>query len=169
MFHDSAQYSGFSWHSDDAVFRASVRQALAQARQARQTAVKWDEATEIEDGGYLVWKAPVTWKAAWQWFQTRLSPTDDEAEKTKLSVDKRKGKPKVAPKEEEQKRQKMPKIVAHPSGFDPERVRQAKEDDIDDEVTGLPRDKKRTSPEACLTAPTAAAQRKPQASQTAAP
>jgi len=143
MFHDSAQYSGFSWHTHDVVFRASVRQALAQARQARQTAVKWDEATEIEDGGYLVWKAPVTWKAAWQWFQTRLSPTDDEAEKTKLSVDKRKGKLKVAPKEEEQKRQKMPKIVAHPSGFDPERVRQAKEDDIDDEVTGLPRDKRK--------------------------
>ena len=64
MFHDSAQYSGFSWHTHDVVFRASVRQALAQARQARQTAVEWDEATEIEDGGYLVWKAPVTWRAA---------------------------------------------------------------------------------------------------------
>ena len=33
----------------------------------------------------MVWKAPVTWKAAWQWFQTRLSPTDDEAEKTKTN------------------------------------------------------------------------------------
>ena len=69
-FHDGQRYGGFSWHTHDAVFRARARQALAEAKGSRQTAIKWDDEAqrETDDGGYLVWKTPATINAAHSWF-----------------------------------------------------------------------------------------------------
>ena len=68
---DGTTYPGFSWHvvGDPERLRAA-RQALATKKHARQTAIKWDDEAvrETDDGGYIVWKEPVTCKAAYMWF-----------------------------------------------------------------------------------------------------
>ena len=70
-FHDDTTYAGFSWHvAGDPERLGAARQALATKKHARQTAIKWDDEAvrETDDGGYIVWKEPVTLKAAHAWF-----------------------------------------------------------------------------------------------------
>ena len=70
-FNDDTTYPGFSWHvAGDPERLGAARQALATKKHARQTAIKWDDEAvrETDDGGYIVWKEPVTLKAAHAWF-----------------------------------------------------------------------------------------------------
>ena len=69
--HDDTTYPGFSWHVvGDPERLGAARQALATKKHARQTAIKWDDEAvrETDDGGYIVWKEPVTPKGAHSWF-----------------------------------------------------------------------------------------------------
>ena len=71
VFNDDTTYPGFSWHVvGDLEWLGAARQALATKKHARQTAIKWDDEAvrQTDDGGYIVWKEPVTLKAAHAWF-----------------------------------------------------------------------------------------------------
>ena len=75
---------------------------------------------ETDDGGYVVWKEPVTHKAAHAWF-TRLFEGVERA-----TGDKKKPKPGLTGKSKSGKRPWM--LVPHPREFDPELVRQQRQE-----------------------------------------
>ena len=120
---DDTTYAGFSWHvaGDPELLRAA-RQALATKKHARQTAIKWDDEAvrETDDGGYVVWKEPVTLKAAHAWFMRVFEGLE------RATGDKKKPKPGLTGKSKSGKRPWM--LVPHPREFDPELVRQQRQE-----------------------------------------
>ena len=118
-FHDGTTCPGFSWHVvGDSELLGAARQALATKKHARQTAIKWDDEAvrETDDGGYIVWKEPVTLKAAHAWFMRLF-------EVLERSTGGKKSKPGLTCNSAND-RQRPCILVPHPRGYDPELVRQ---------------------------------------------
>ena len=119
-FHDGTTYPGFSWHvAGDPEWLGAARQALATKKHARrrrggagQTAIKWDDEAvrETDDGGYIVWKEPATFKAAHSWFVRVFEGLD------------KKSKPGL--RDPRTRSQHPWMLLPHPRGFDPELGRQ---------------------------------------------